>query len=149
MLKIKVDIFGSRFEANGEDAKVTAEYDKFLKLARWINSVYLVGEDDQAPIKMKYEAPALRIMESIKAEGILYPVVIMQDRYMGVYSGGKWTAWNCEPDEIPPEVYGNDEECRNAWRGIHDGKRPFVYGFGDTIEDAISRMVKAASLRGK
>lgn len=37
--------------------------------------------------------------DKIKLE--LYPLTIIKDRYSGVYSGGKWLAFNLDPEEIP------------------------------------------------
>lgn len=45
----------------------------------------------------------------------IFPLTIIADRYNGVFSGGKYTAWGCDPWDIPPEVDDGDNICRNFW----------------------------------
>ena len=44
-----------------------------------------------------------------------YPVTITRDRYTGAYSGAQWTAWNCEPSEIPEGPFSDDVSCAEFW----------------------------------
>ncbi len=60
----------------------------------------------------------------------IYPLTIVKDRYTGTYSGGIFTAWNIEADEVPTDIYGDDTECRNFWSDA------LVVGRGDTAEEA-------------
>lgn len=46
----------------------------------------------------------------------IYPVTIVIDRYGGTYSGGLYTAWNCEACDVPVEIYESDIECGDFWR---------------------------------
>ena len=50
-------------------------------------------------------------------ENEIYPLVIIRDRYTGVYSGGKYTAWSGDVEDIlpPPEVNDDDIVCMNFW----------------------------------
>jgi len=48
----------------------------------------------------------------------LYPVTIMRARYGGVYEGGAWVAFHCDPAEVPTEVWGDDIECSH-WFSIN------------------------------
>ena len=77
----------------------------------------------------------------------LYPITIIMDRYCGTYSGGKYTAWNLENDEIPEEAQGDDISCRNFWY-VGDSKY-YLIGKGDTVqqayEDLISKVRKLAT----
>lgn len=45
----------------------------------------------------------------------IYPLTIIQDRYNGIYSGGKFTAWNLCPDELPGGATADDVTCRMFW----------------------------------
>ena len=53
-------------------------------------------------------------------EDEIYPLVIIRDRYTGVYSGGKYTAWSGDVEDIlpPPEVNDDDVICMNFCVGI-------------------------------
>ncbi len=64
----------------------------------------------------------------------IYPLTIIRDRYTGTYSGGKFTAFNCEPEEIPEGIFGEDTIAAYTWSDIH--KRNEV-GIGDTIQQAV------------
>lgn len=64
-----------------------------------------------------------------------YPLTIVYDRYTGVYSGGKYTAWNLLPWEVPKEIDGDDVECRDFW---YNNLIPV--GVGDTPEKAVENL---------
>ena len=71
----------------------------------------------------------------------LYPLTIIMDRYNGVYSGGKYTAWNCQPHFIPSGIYGDDMDCYDTWDEVRaDVHMKYMFGVGDTIEDAIKNL---------
>ena len=65
-----------------------------------------------------------------------YPITVVHDRYDGIYSGGKWIAWNLEPYEIREESQADDTVCMFFW---HNCKEP--YGRGDTPEEAIEDLI--------
>lgn len=83
----------------------------------------------------------------------IYPLTIVKDRYTGVYSGGEWTAWHCDADEVPPEIASGDLPCGRFWDSAHDAtvsrflsldymvngdfECP-VFGVGGTIEAAVA-----------
>lgn len=62
-----------------------------------------------------------------------YPTTIVQDRYTGVYSGGKWTCWPLEFYMVPKEIDGYDTECSMFW----DDCDRSVVGFGSTPDEAL------------
>lgn len=62
----------------------------------------------------------------------IYPVTVVADRYLGCYSGGEWTAWNCRPTAIPEVIFADDVPCCEFWA---TNKKPV--GRGRTPEDAI------------
>lgn len=65
----------------------------------------------------------------------LYPLTIIKDRYGGVYSGGQYTAWNLEPQEIPTQIFYDDVSCYGFWL---ENKVPV--GKGDTPQEAIKKL---------
>ena len=67
----------------------------------------------------------------------LYPLTIVMDRYSGVYSGGKFTAWNLDFDEVPEEICWGDGSALEIFRDIRNGKRNIVYGVGATPDEAV------------
>lgn len=62
----------------------------------------------------------------------IYPLVIIKDRYTGVYSNGKYTAWNMYFEDIPREIDEDDVTCRNFWHSYEE-----VVGLGDTPNEAV------------
>ena len=62
-----------------------------------------------------------------------YPLTICNDRYTGAYSGGKFTAWHLDAEDVPTEIYGDDVECAVFWDW-----NEIPVGKGDTPEEAIS-----------
>lgn len=72
----------------------------------------------------------------------IYPLTIIQDRYNGIYSGGKFTAWNLYPDELPEEAFGDDVTCRCFW-----ADQEIMVGRGDTPDEALAML--AVSLEQK
>lgn len=62
----------------------------------------------------------------------IYPLTIVQDRYNGIYSGGKFTAWNLYPDELPEEAFGDDVTCRCFW-----ADQEIAVGRGSTPNEAL------------
>lgn len=48
----------------------------------------------------------------------VYPLTICNDRYIGTYSGGEWTAWNCDPDDVPVDICLDDVTCCECGNGI-------------------------------
>lgn len=62
----------------------------------------------------------------------IYPLVIIKDRYTGVYSNGKYTAWNMYFDEIPQDIDGDDISCYDFWHE-YEG----IVGLGETPSEAV------------
>lgn len=69
-------------------------------------------------------------------EDEIYPLTITCDRYTGAYSGGKYTAWNLDPEEIPIDINGEDEVCCNFWGTNKEDK--YVIGIGNTVSEALT-----------
>lgn len=62
----------------------------------------------------------------------IWPLTIISDRYDGVYSGGKWTAWNMNHWDISDMVSGDDMDCPDFFSTPN-----LIYGRGETPEEAI------------
>jgi hypothetical protein len=45
----------------------------------------------------------------------IYPMTLVCDRYGGTYSGGRYTAWNCDPWDVPEEIDESDIPCSIFW----------------------------------
>lgn len=63
-------------------------------------------------------------------------MTITETRYGGVYEGGKWAAFDLEPDMIPPDAFGGDPECW-AWWDEHGAG----VGTGDTPQEAYDALL--------
>ena len=62
----------------------------------------------------------------------IYPLTIINDRYMGTYSGGEFTAWNMAYYEIPTEPAEDNVTCMRFWETT---KIPV--GRGETPQKAV------------
>lgn len=65
-------------------------------------------------------------------QDVIYPLTITSDRYSGVYSGGKYIAWNLDADEVPGDIYSDDCGCDEFWT-----TNTIICGKGNTVEEAI------------
>lgn len=68
----------------------------------------------------------------------MYPTTIIDDRYGGTYSGGKYTAWPCTPWDVPEEVGADDETCAGFWAGYGSE----LVGLGNTPDEAMNDLIK-------
>lgn len=76
----------------------------------------------------------------------IYPLTIVSDRYTGAYSGGKYTAWNLEPSEVPAEINADDTTRHFFWIDlVIDNEIP--HGVGNTIEEAVGNLYLALNKR--
>lgn len=80
---------------------------------------------------------------------MVWPLTIVRTRYGGVYEGGKFAAFNSEPDGIrwhlpcmatedsEPDAFGGDPDCMSWWM-----LAPLVMpvGVGETIEEAVQSL---------
>lgn len=75
-------------------------------------------------------------LSNLKVPLDLYPVVICQSRYSGVYEGG---AWFCIPhcESIPEDAVGEDTECVDFW---HSEASAHI-GVGDSPNEALLMML--------
>jgi hypothetical protein len=64
----------------------------------------------------------------------IYPVIITYDRYSGVYSGARWTAFNAY--EVPSGPADDDASASNFWDspGMPVGK-------GSTPDEALASLI--------
>lgn len=68
----------------------------------------------------------------------IYPLTVVKDRYNGTYTGGKYLAWNKEPNEVPRVFQG---ECDADIVSIADMLKN-LYGKGNTPEEAIDDLAE-------
>ena len=67
----------------------------------------------------------------------LYPIVISQSRYSGVYEGGTWFCIpNCE--SIPEDAIGDDCDCADFWMS----EKSSHIGVGNTPDSALMSMLE-------
>jgi hypothetical protein len=82
--------------------------------------------------------------EEINDPNGLYPLTIIADRYSGMYSGGKYLAFNCYPQEVPMEIRDTDITCMEYWntrRELEEEKAVFpLVGKGATVLEAIKNL---------
>lgn len=77
----------------------------------------------------------------------LNPLTIVKDKFNGIYSMGKFTAWLCDHCDIPNEIYMSEGDSACFWG---DRFAPFrneyeeylipSFGVGNTIEEAIANL---------
>lgn len=66
----------------------------------------------------------------------VYPCTIVRDRYSGTYSGGEWTAWNLDPEDLPEGLGGSDPEEMHLF-----SDKSLIYGIGQTPDLACDDLV--------
>jgi len=73
-------------------------------------------------------------MEDKHLEQVLWPIAVVQDRYMGTYTGGRWVAIP-DSDRVDFEtgVWGSDSEAM-VWAVGNKN----AYGVGDTPDLALA-----------
>jgi len=100
------------------------------------NSTYF----DSTSKKFRKEAEAintvLKALEKYEMNDV-YPLTIIKDRYSGTYSGGEYTAWNLDFDEIPKEINYDDVTCQHFWIN----NKIFV-GKGKNPKEATENLIK-------
>lgn len=71
----------------------------------------------------------------------IYPLTIVADKYGGVYSGGKFLAFNCLPNEVPKDINEDFPYCRNFWMSRRTSYEPKT-GKGQTVEEAVENLYR-------
>lgn len=102
-----------------------------------INGTKIIKEEGEPSI----ESPSNSTID-------IYPLTIVADRYGGVYSGGKYTAWYCDADEVPKDIFQSDVLCDECWTKLYE-QSPMPFGVGETIDEAVrnlnEKLVKISS----
>jgi hypothetical protein len=65
--------------------------------------------------KLNQGSPVASQIKMEPLEVHIYPCTIINDRYTGSYSGGKWIAFPMHEWEIPPGPSDADTECSEFW----------------------------------
>ncbi len=78
-----------------------------------------------------------------KPETEVYPLTIVKDRYNGKYSGGVYTAWKLNRNDIPEEVYSNETIASKFWKMMlgYIGENRIFVGFGNTPDEALKDLI--------
>lgn len=66
----------------------------------------------------------------------IYPMTLVCDRYDGTYSGGRYTAWMCDPWDVPTEIDESDVPCALFWESYE-----FPVGKGNTPLQAMEDLL--------
>lgn len=75
----------------------------------------------------------------------LYPCTVVYDRYGGCYSGGQYTAWHCDPWDVPEEIECDDVTCGWFWMRKEEIEIP--YGVGNTPDEAALNLAKKMNIK--
>ena len=68
----------------------------------------------------------------------IYPLTVIADRYDGVYSGGRFLAFNRRFYDIPEAIASDDVSCSEFWSIFKN--RNEIVGLGDTPDEAIKNL---------
>jgi len=66
-------------------------------------------------------------------EDEIYPLTITADRYNGVYSDGKYIAWNLLAEDVPEGAEADDCGCHSFWLD-----NEIICGKGRTVSEALA-----------
>ena len=69
----------------------------------------------------------------------LKKLTILEDRYCGTYSGGEYTAWPCDSEDIPSGPSDSDVPCAEFWS---DADEHFTIGRGKTRNAAVADLAR-------
>jgi len=85
------------------------------------------------------------LIDTRDLETMLWPIAVVQDRYMGTYSGGKWVAIpKADYYSLDHTVWGDDIEAMEwAHRNLRQVKR---VGVGDTPDEALKDLLSIAEM---
>lgn len=70
----------------------------------------------------------------------IYPLTIVQDRYTGAYSGGRWLAFNLDPWDIPEDPWMDDVSAGYFWEDLRNGRIDLHVGIGSTKSEAVQNL---------
>jgi hypothetical protein len=80
------------------------------------------------------------VAEKASRMKMIYPCTILLDRYSGAYSGGKWTAFNLSPEDVPGGIDQDDLTCASTWEELKaSGAR---VGFGSNPQEAYEDLAR-------
>lgn len=76
----------------------------------------------------------------------IFPLTIVKDRYMGVYSGGLFTAWHLYSECVPEEI--GDDDC-TAFDFWNNDSKAYIIGIGKTPDEAVRDLYLKLKRRNK
>ena len=77
------------------------------------------------------------------ADDVPWPLTVARSRYQGIYEGGRWVAWNCEPHDVNPDWSDDDVTCARYWGSAEAN----LAGRGSTPDEAILDLMRRLVLR--
>lgn len=113
-----------------------------MDIDQWGDIIHLI-----IPQKKLHEPSEEEIQEVLDDT---YPLCVIKDRYGGVYSGGRYTAWYSDIPNTPSGIYEDDVTCAKAWGKLRAARQngKLVYGIGKTPDEAL-RDLAIAIIRTK
>lgn len=78
----------------------------------------------------------------------IFPLTVIADRYNGIYSGGKFLAFNCLANEVPDIVNASDASCSRFWSKFYQTTSILPIGVGQTVEEAVGNLYIQLKERG-
>jgi hypothetical protein len=66
-----------------------------------------------------------------------YPVTITAARYGGIYEPGRWVAFACLPEDLPPDWNADDVSCLRFYETCRD-----EIGGGSTPQEAYADLAR-------
>lgn len=67
----------------------------------------------------------------------MYPIVVRETRYGGVYEGGSWFAYSGHG--FPVEAIGDDDECSFFWASASSQQLGIGYSPNEAVEDLVQK----------
>ena len=102
-----------------------------MDIDKWGDIIHLI-----IPQKKLYEPSEEEIQEILDDT---YPLCVIKDRYGGVYSGGRYTAWYSDMSNTPYGIYEDNVTCAHTWSELRAARQngKLVYGIGKTPDEAL------------
>lgn len=89
----------------------------------------------------KRMSSAFGVLFFIDVDDAPHSTTITQARYSGVYEGGAWLAFPCDPIALPDDEWnGDDGDAQEFWWGTDP--RALIVGRGGTPNAALVDMLK-------
>lgn len=97
---------------------------------------------DHITPKKEHDEPSEEEIQKVLDD--TYPLFVIKDKYNGIYSGGKYTAWYSDISMIPYGIYEDETTCAATWDNLRVLRQigRLVYGVGKTSDEALNDLAK-------